>query len=378
MHGISYQDVDGGTMPVKTVRSSVIGVIGMAPKGELNKPYLVNSPNKGKEIFGEDESFSIPRALKGIYTQAGALCVVINIDNKKVTDETLIKKLLGQGTRAASAPKNTGIDAFLSAKSVCGYAPKILTAPGFSKYQEVANKLSEISRKLWAIAILDGPNTNDDEAMKFTESFSSSRLYPIDPWYKIDEKTQVEPSSFVAGLIARVDAEEGFWVSPSNHVIEGIVGTSRPIDFALNDPNCTANLLNEKRITTTIREDGFRLWGNLNTGKGKEEKYQFINVRRTADMVNESIMRSHLWAVDRNITKGYVEEVTEGINNYLRDLKAQGAILGGKCWIDPEINSNDKIKLGNIYFDYDFTPSYPAQTVHFRSHMVDNYLTEVF
>jgi len=378
MHGIDHQDMESGGIPVKEVRSSVIGVIGTAPKGELNKPILINSPKKGIEIFGDDQSFIIPRALKGIFSQTGALCVVINVDTKKPSEETILKKLLGQSGRSAGSAKYMGIDVFLSAKSICGYAPKLLIAPGLSSHQEVSNKLSDVASKLWAIGIPDGPNTTDDEAMKFAENFSSSRLYPADPWYKVDEKTTVEASPYVAGLIARVDDEEGFWVSPSNHTINGIVGTDRPIDFALGDANCTANLLNEKRITTVIREDGFRLWGNLNTGKGKEAKYQFISVRRTADMINESIMRSHLWAVDRNINKGYIEEVTESINNYIRDLKTRGAVLGGLCWVDPEVNTNSQIKQGNIYFDYDFTPPYPAQKVTFRSHMVDNYLTEVF
>ena len=42
----------------------------------------------------------------------------------------------------------------------------------------------------------------------------------------------------------------------------GIVGLSRPIDFVLGDRASRANLLNEAKVATTIRQNGFRLWGN--------------------------------------------------------------------------------------------------------------------
>ena len=44
----------------------------------------------------------------------------------------------------------------------------------------------------------------------------------------------------VAGLIAKSDAERGFWWSPSNRPLYGIVGTARAVDFELGDPNSRA------------------------------------------------------------------------------------------------------------------------------------------
>jgi phage tail sheath protein FI len=94
-------------------------------------------------------------------------------------------------------------------------------------------------------------------------------------------------------------------------------------------------------------------------------------------MINESLLAAHLRAVDRHITKTYVEEVRERVNAYLRHLKAQGAILGGQCWADPELNTPAAIAEGKVYFDFDFTPPYPAEHVVFRSHLVDHYLEEI-
>jgi hypothetical protein len=177
-------------------------------------------------------------------------------------------------------------------------------------------------------------------------------------------------------MIARSDNDRGFWWSPSNRQIFGISGTARPVDFTLGDVNCRANMLNEKNVATIINEGGYRLWGNR-TGC-TDPKWSFLSVRRTADMINESILAAHLWAVDRNITKNYVDDVVEGVNAYLRHLQAVGAILGGECWADPELNTPDQVQQGKVYFDFDFTPPYPAEHVTFRSHLVNDYIQEVF
>jgi hypothetical protein len=56
-----------------------------------------------------------------------------------------------------------------------------------------------------------------------------------------------DPAARVAGLIARIDHEVGFWKSPSNEELFNVGGLDRPIDFALGDPNSRANLLNANR-----------------------------------------------------------------------------------------------------------------------------------
>jgi phage tail sheath protein FI len=95
-------------------------------------------------------------------------------------------------------------------------------------------------------------------------------------------------------------------------------------------------------------------------------------------MIAESIMLSSLWAVDRNITKTFVEEVTGSVNAYLRSLYAQGAILGGRCYANPELNTADQLMAGVVYFDYDFTAPPPAEHIVFRAHNVDDYYGNIF
>ncbi|MCV4753172.1 phage tail sheath subtilisin-like domain-containing protein, partial [Escherichia coli] len=69
-------------------------------------------------------------------------------------------------------------------------------------------------------------------------------------------------SAIAAGLRARIDNEKGFWWSKSNQNIYGITGLEQVDDFIIGETNCTANLLNASQVSTIIRYDGFRHWGN--------------------------------------------------------------------------------------------------------------------
>lgn len=244
----------------------------------------------------------------------------------------------------------------------------------------VVSELLGIANRLRAVIIADGPNTNDADAIAYRGDFGSKRVYVVDPKVLVldEDGTTITDwaSPRVAGLIARIDNERGFWWSPSNQEIYGIQGTARTIDFVLGDKSSRANLLNENEVATIIRQDGFRLWGNRTCSS--DQKWSFLCIVRTADIINDSILRAHLWAVDRGITKQYVNDVTEGVNAYLRTLVGLGAIINGTCWIDPDLNTAAEIEAGKVYFDFDFTGVYPAEHITFRSHLTNKYITEVF
>jgi uncharacterized protein len=245
----------------------------------------------------------------------------------------------------------------------------------------VVAELLPIANRLRAVVIQDGPNTKDADAIQAAGDFGDKRVYLVDPWVtKLDAISQANvtrpASASVAGLIAWVDNSLGFWWSPSNQTLNAVIALGRPIDFTLGDTSSGANLLNQANVATIIRQNGFRLWGNRTLSS--DPKWTFLSVVRTADIINDSLQAAHLWAVDRGITKGYVDSVLEGVNSYLRYLTSLGAILGGKCWIDSDLNQSASIASGKIYFDFDFTPPFPAEDVTFRSHLVNDYVQTIF
>lgn len=391
LHGVEVLEIDAGPRPIQTVRSAVIGIVGTAPRADasafpLNTPVLIANSRSAAALLtanaGSDDG-SLPSAIDSILDQAGAIIVVVRVQ-KETAETATIAHIVG-GVNSGTGHYE-GVHALLSAESTLGVVPRILIAPGYTHQRPsgnanpVVSELVGIAERLRAVIIADGPNTTDASAFLAAGDFGSSRVYMIDPWVNKTDATgavvTVPASPCVAGLIAKSDNERGFWWSPSNQNINGIIGIGRPVDFALGDANCRANLLNEQGIATIIRQDGYRLWGNRTLTD--DTKWIFLSVRRTADIINDSLLRAHLWAVDRNITKTYIQDVTEGVNAYLRYLTNIGAILGGKCWADPDLNTPDQIALGKVYFDFDFTPPYPAEHITFRSHLVNDYITEIF
>ena len=392
LHGIQNVTVDGGSRPITTVRSSTIGLIGTAPEADpvlfpINTPVLIAGSRTEAAKLGL--TGTLPDAIDSIFDQIGAVVVVVRVE-KGTSDALTLANILG-GVDATNGDYE-GVHCFLSAENILGFVPKILIAPGFTHTRTsaqgqnpaVANpvvaELIGIAERLKSVIIADGPNTNDADAIAYAKDFGSKRVFLVDPKSKktgtTGETITSWSSAHVAGLIAKSDNERGWWWSPSNQEINGIIGTARAIDFAMGDANCRANLLNEKNVATIIRQNGYRLWGNRTLSA--DSKWQFLCVVRTADMIDESLKAAHLWAVDRGITKNYVSDVIEGVNNYLRYLKNIGAILGGECWADPDLNTTDVIKSGKVYFDFDFTPVYPAEHIVFRSHLVDDYIKDIF
>lgn len=341
----------------------------------LNTPVLIAGSRL--EAAGLGSSGTLPAAIDGIFDQAGAMVVVVRVEDDADPDQ--VKSNIIGGVSPVGG--YLGMQAFLAAKSVVKVQPKLLIAPGYTNDQAVVSEMIGIAERLRAVIIADGPNTTDQEAISYRENFGSARVYLVDPWAKVWDTganaEALQPSSArVAGMIARSDNDRGYWWSPSNTEMYGISGTARAVDFVLGDPNSRANFLNENEVATIIHEDGYRLWGNRTCSS--DPKWAFLSVRRTADMINESLLLAHLWAVDRNITKTYVEDVLDGVNAYLRHLKAIGAILGGYAWADPALNTPSQISQGIVYFDFDFTPPYPAERIVFRSRLVNDYIEEVF
>jgi phage tail sheath protein FI len=345
----------------------------------LNTPVLV--PGDAALAAKLGKAGTLPAAMDGIFDQTGAVVVVVRVA-EGVNDAATVTNVIGGVNVTTGAYE--GVHAFLGSESTNGFCPRILCAPGFTSARtDTANpvvaEMVGIAERLRAVVVADGPNTTDAQAITYRGDWGSKRVYIVDPAVHVrnslGEIVDEPASARVAGLIAKIDNDRGFWWSPSNQVINGIVGTGRKIDFTLGDKNSRANLLNEQEVATIIRQDGYRLWGNRTASD--DPKFAFLSVVRTADMINDSILRNFMWAVDRGITRTLIEDVAQGVNDYLDRLKAQGAILGGRCFPSPGLNTPANIADGRLFMDFEFTPTYPLERLTFRSKIVTDYIEEI-
>ena len=354
-----YNSSTGAGVVPATVQTFLSGGIdAIAP---INVPTLITS---GAQIGLFGTTGTLPAMLKAIYDNAEASVVVVRVtpgSDDAGTQAAIIGGDDGNGNY-------TGLKALLGAEHATGLIPRIIVA-AFSNVLAVAQEMLVEATKLKAIAIISGPNTTDSDAVAYANNFGDARLYMVDPQVQVyddnlQQVVEAPADAYVAGVIVANDAENGFWWSPSNREILNIVGTARPVDFSFNDPNCRANYLNSFNIATIIRQNGFRLWGNRTLSL--DPAFAFLSVRRTADLIEDSVQRAHLWAVDRNISKAYFQEVTASVQGYLDSLKALGAILDGSIVADPDLNTPANLAAGKVYFDISFTPPAPAEQVTFR------------
>ncbi|QBQ11087.1 phage tail sheath family protein [Pseudomonas sp. SXM-1] len=378
-HGVTVTNVDTGSRPIAVPSSSVIGLCdtftpGAPALAKPNQPMLLTSEREAVAAFGPDSA--ITRAATAVFSRAKAVIVAVGV--AVVTDPAQQTSAIIGGVLATG--ERTGLQALLDGKSKFNSQPRLLIAPGHSSTQAVATAMDALAAKLRAIAIVDGPNTTDEGVIAFVKNFGSKRVFVVDPgvqtWSTVANATVNSPASaWTAGLFAWTDSEYGFWASPSNKEFVGITGTKRPVEFLDGDETCRANLLNNANITTIIRDDGFRLWGNRTCAS--DPKWAFVTRVRTMDIVMDAILYGHKWAVDRSITKTYVSDVTNGLQAFMRDLKSQGAIINFEVFADPELNTASQLEQGKVYWNIRFTDVPPAENPNFRVEVTNQWLTEV-
>ena len=265
----------------------------------------------------------------------------------------------------------TGIYAALSAESAHGVKPRLLCAPGLdtgSRPSGAANGLAAamviVADRLRAMAIIDGPNTTHKDVITYINDFDTPRAIVVDPAALISTENGVEVqalSGFVAGVIGRTDYDHGWWSSFSNKPIKGIVGLKRPIDSG--HVNSRAQLMLDNGIWTVVNDaGGYQFWGT-DTPATSNPEYSFPNVQRTADILADSLEQSHRWAVAKGITKTYLSTVEQSVNDFIRTLVQKGALTGGLCYADADLNTEANIAKGEAHFNIEWTPVYPANYV---------------
>ncbi|MBD0703087.1 phage tail sheath family protein [Pseudomonas sp. PSB1] len=378
-HGVTTTSVDTGARVIALPSSSIIGLVDTfvpAPAYSAQPDDLVVITNEREAVaaFGPDSAMT--KACKAIYTRAKAVivaCGVAQLADPAAQTSAIIGGVLADG-------KRTGLQALLDGKSRFNAQPRLLVTPKHSATLAVGTALVALADKLRGLAILDGPNTTDEAVMAYAENFGARRSFLVDPGVQywdttMDATVDAPGSAWVAGLFAWTDSEYGFWASPSNKEFVGITGTTRPIEFLDGDETCRANLLNNANITTIIRDDGFRLWGNRTLSS--DPKWAFVTRVRTMDIVMDAILYGHKWAVDRSITATYIKDVTEGLQAFMRDLKAQGAIINFEVYADPELNTASQLEQGKVYWNIRFTDVPPAENPNFRVEVTNQWLTEV-
>lgn len=384
LHGIEVIEDNSGLRPISTINTSIIAIVGTAPTADaadfpLDTPVRLNAASRDVAKLGV--TGSLRKAVDLIADQVGATLVVLRVSEEAAEADT-VSKVIGttemDGTR-------TGLQALLDADSSVGLKPQIIITPGFSHHQSVATAMITVTDKLQGFCYIDA-DADDTDAVSITyrgnfDSRSAMVLWPAVQYYDVASSStkQAPASAVLAGVRARLDSDAyGFARSSSNQVINGITGTSSPVHYAHGDSNAQANLLNADEVSCIIRiGGGFRTWGNRTTSS--DAQFAFESRSRIDYAIQQSLLAAHLWAVDRNITHTYFEDVTASVQAYLDELKSPKAqvIVDGNVWVDEQDNQPSDFEQGHATFRYDFADSPIAERITFIRRINSDYYTQL-
>ena len=285
---------------------------------------------------------SIYRALKGIEDQAVNTQIILSVftkdDDEDINDEI---------TECKSA-----VTAFAKAKSRFGYSPNLIIAPGFSHEDAIKGEIEKMATRLKATGIVDIKADDAAAAIVKMGDFGTNRLVAAYPNVKVwDDETNAYvyegQSARIAGMIAHTDgaSEFGYSDSYSNRVMIGVSGTQIDVDFELGE-TCTADELRAAKISTIIRESGFRAWGGETSDQ--DTIWQDLARVRIFDRISQACQKGVLFAIDRKASELY--HAKRSVSELLRQLVGAKVLLGYELSWSAK-NTDATITAGKFYLD---------------------------
>jgi len=277
---------------------------------------------------------SIYRALKGIEDQAVNTQIILSVfvkdDDSDTNDEiTECKNAISELTKA---------------KSRFGYNPNLIIAPGFSHEDAVKGEIEKVATRLKATGIVDLKAQDAAAAIVKMGDFGTRRLVAAYPNVKVwDDETNAYvyegQSARIAGMIAHTDgaSEFGYSDSYSNRVMIGVSGTEIDVDFELGE-TCTADELRAAKISTVIRESGFRAWGGETSDQ--DTIWKDLARVRVFDRISQACQKGVLFAIDKKADQLY--HAKRSVSELLRGL------VGAKVLLGYELSWSEKNTLANI------------------------------
>ncbi len=385
--GIYVEEVSTGNKPIGMCGTSTAAFVGLAPaKNErVNEAVACNNWAEFCKIFanGETKSTDLSHAAYSFFNNGGSRCYIVNIGDK--------------GTVAGDARARSGLCALETVDEVA-----IVAAPGFSDDISQKALLTHCENLKDRFAILDSPaSVNNIDALKKlnTDLGEVSDTTKVDtskksdgnnsqghrprnsdggygafyfPWFKTIDALQpksivsISPSGAIAGIYARSDATRGVHKAPANELVKGA------ISLTYNISRAEQGELNKKGVNV-IRTfpDGIRVWG-ARTLASEASEWRYVSVRRTCNMIKESIQEGTNWTVFEPNDMMTWKSIERDIRAFLMRVWRDGALLGAtpeqaffvKC--DAETNPAEVRDAGQLIAEIGIAPVKPAEFIIFR------------
>jgi phage tail sheath protein FI len=199
----------------------------------------------------------------------------------------------------------------------------------------------------------------------------AKRLQDEDPARGVPPKyrglTHVAPSGHMAGVYARIDEERGVHKAPANAVVRGALEVKYYVSKAKQE------LLNPQGVNCIrIMNGTVVVWGARTMGGDRNGEWKYINVRRFAGFLEESIDEGTQWVVFEPNDPTLWSKIRLNVSAFLTNVWRNGALFGQtpeeafyvKC--DAELNPPEVRDLGQVITEIGVAIVRPAEFVIFR------------
>lgn len=365
MHGIQVNELATGARPVLAAATAVIGMVATATDADaaifpLNTPVLVTNINAAIAAAGTQGTLA--RSLELIADQCSPVLVVVRV----------VAGADAAATEAAvvgDAGAYSGVHALLAAESTFGVRPRIFGCPGLDT-QAVTTALVAVAKKLRGSVYASCAEAETvGEAVSYRGEFGDRELMLIYP--NFSGGFAGAAVAVALGTRARLDEEIGWHKTISNVAVAGVTGLSLPIFFDMRDSSNDAGVLNAAPVTTLIRMNGYRFWGNRTCSD--DEQFAFESAVRTSHALQDEVAAGVRWAMDRPVHPSLLRDMLETINGRFRSLVSQGRIIGAEAWFDSSKNSSIDLSAGIVNIDFDYTFAAPLENLVLNMTATDRY-----
>ena len=379
-HGLKITETATGPRTVRPASLAVIGLIATAAvigvdapsiaaraaldlMFPLNKPVLVTNIKDALAAAGNDGT--LKPALMAISDQTTPIMVIVRV----ATDHDPLDE---QANVIGGVVNNeyTGMQAFLSAEAVTGVRPRILGAPGLDT-DAVTAAMVVIAKKLRGFVYAAPEGENEAAVILQRGSYSARELMLI--WPDFTGDFDGDAIARAMGTRAFIDEEIGWHKTLSNVAVNGVTGISKDLHFDLLDTSTPAGLLNDNDITTIIRSNGFRFWGNRTTSD--DPSFAFESAVRTSHALQDEIAGIMQPFMDAPITVALIKDIIETGNARFRKLARDGRIIGAQMFFDAEDNLAADLAAGRPKFRIEYTPAAPLENPEISLVITDYYYT---
>lgn len=379
LHGVKVTEIAEALRTLTTSSTAVIGLVATAADADatvfpLNKPTLLTGITAEVQAKAGKQG-TLSRALDGIADIVNCKVVVIRVEENE--DESTMKaNVIGSVDNEGNY---TGLKAFLVSAAVCGVKPRIFCIPKYDS-QDVTTELLSVAKKLNGFVYAScGSAKTKEEAVTYGRNFSQRELMLIfGDFLSFNPKTKQTEVDYAvvraAAMRAYQDKEYGWHTSISNKGLTGVEGFTKPLSFDINDSATDVNYLNEQGITCCVYHNGFKFWG-LRT-RSADKLFIYENYTRTAQVLKDTIAQSFDWAMDKDISVNLVKEIVEAINAKWREYVTQGYLIGGKAFINANLNTAATLKDAKLLVSYKYCPVPPLEQLGFNQYISDEYLVE--